>query len=53
MSFVCRKVAHGLGVIIKARQLLQNESLVSLCYSFTYPFLIYCNQVVDLPAKHT
>ena len=45
VSFVCRKVARGLGVIIKARKVLQKESLISLYYSFIYPYLIYCNQI--------
>ena len=45
MSFVCRKVARGLGVIIKARKVLQKGSLISLYYSFKYPYLIYCNQI--------
>ena len=45
VSFVCRKVGRGLGVIIKARKVLQNESLKNLYYSFIYPYLIYCNQV--------
>ena len=45
VSFVCRKVARGLGVIIKARKVLRNESLKNLYYSFIYPYLIYCNQV--------
>ena len=40
VSFVCRKVARGLRVIIKARKVLQNESLISLYYSFIYPYLI-------------
>ena len=45
MSFVCRKVARGLGIIIKARKVPRNESLKNLCYSFIYPYFIYCNQV--------
>ena len=45
VSFVCRKGARGLGVIIKARKVLRNESLKNLCYSFIYPYLIYWNQV--------
>ena len=45
VSFVCRKVARGLGVIIKAREVLQKGSLISLYYSFIYPYLIYCNQI--------
>ena len=45
MSFVCRKVARGLGVIIKARTVLQKGSLISLYYSFIYPYMLYCNQI--------
>ena len=45
VSFVCRKVARGLRVIIKARKVLQKESLTSLYYSFIYPYLIYCNHI--------
>ena len=30
VSFVCRKIARGLGVIIKARKVLQKGSLISL-----------------------
>ena len=44
ISFVCRKVARGIGVIIKARKILHNESLKCLYYSFIYPYMIYCNQ---------
>ena len=33
------------GVIIKARKVLQKGSLISLYYSFIYPYLIYCNQI--------
>ena len=45
ISFMCRKVARGIGVIIKARKVLYNESLKCLYYSFIYPYMIYCNRV--------
>ena len=45
ISFVCRKVARGIGVIIKARKVLHSESMKCLYYSFIYPYMIYCNQV--------
>ena len=44
-SFVCRKVAHGIGVVIKAKKVLRSESLKCLYYSFIYPYMISCNQV--------
>ena len=37
ISFVCRKVAHGIGVLIKAGKVLRIESLKCLYYSFIYP----------------
>ena len=42
---MCRKVARGIGVIIKARKVLHSESMKCLYYSFIYPYMIYCNQV--------
>ena len=44
-SFVCRKVACGIGVIIKARKVLHSESMKCVYYSFIYPYMIYCSQV--------
>ena len=45
ISFVCREVARGIGVIIKVREVLHSESMKCLYYSFIYPYMIYCNQV--------
>ena len=45
ISFVCRKVARGIEVIIKARKVLHSKSMKCLFYSFIYPYMIYCNQV--------
>ena len=51
VSFACRKVARGLGVIIKTRKVLQKGSLISLYYSFIYHYLIYCNQILGPACK--
>ena len=45
---MCRKVAHGIGVIIKARKAFHSESAKCLVSSFIYPYMMYCNQVWDL-----
>ena len=45
ISFVWRKVARGIGVLIKVRKVLHSESMKCLYYSFIYPYMIYCNQV--------
>ena len=42
---VSGKIARGLGMIIKARKYLNKAALMSLYYSFIYPYLTYCNQI--------
>ena len=39
------KIARGIGVIIKARKYLNKDTLLSIYYSFIYPYLTSCNQV--------
>ena len=43
--YISGKLAKGTGVILKARKYLMKETLISLYYSFVYPYLIYCNHV--------
>ena len=45
ISHISGKVARGLGVILKARRVLNSNSLKTLYFSFIYPFFIYCNHV--------
>ena len=45
ISYICGKIAKGIGIIIKARKLFDQETLVTLYYSFIYPYLQYCNHV--------
>ena len=44
-NYICGKIARGIGIIIKARKLLDRETLITLYYSFIYPYLQYCNHV--------
>ena len=44
-SYISCKVAKGIGIIIKLRKILNNESLQSLYYAFVYPYMMYCNPV--------
>ena len=43
INSISRKIAKGIGIIMKARKLLDKESLVTLYHSFIYPYLCYCN----------
>ena len=45
ISYITGKIAKGVGVITKARKLLDKETLVTLYYTFIYPYLCYCNHV--------
>ena len=43
--YITGKIAKGIGVITKARKLLDKNSLIILYYTFIYPYLCYCNHV--------
>ena len=36
------KVAKGLGIVYKAKKVLQQSTLLTLYYSFIYPYITYC-----------
>ena len=45
VTHVASKVSRGLGVIIKARNYLNTKGLITLYYTFVYPYLTYCNHI--------
>ena len=45
IAHVSSKVAKGIGILCKARRVLNRDSLITLYYSFIYPHLSYCNQI--------
>ena len=45
VNYISTKIANGIGILIKARFCLSKETLVSLYYTFIYPYLTYCNSV--------
>ena len=45
VNHISTKIAKGIGILIKARFCLNRETLVSLYYTFIYPYLTYCNSV--------
>ena len=51
ITYISGKIARGIGIILKARKYLLKESLISLYYSFIYPYMIYCNHVWGLACK--
>ena len=45
VQYVKIKISKGIGVIARSRKILQKSSLISLYYSFIYPYLSYCVEV--------
>ena len=43
--YVKCKISKGIGIISKARKVFQKSTLVTLYYSFIYPYLSYCIEV--------
>ena len=42
IAYVKNKISKSIGIIYKARSVLSKTSLVSLYYSYVYPYLTYC-----------
>ena len=45
ITYIGHKISRGIGMIVKARKVLNSSALIVLYYSFIYPYLIYCNHV--------
>ena len=45
ISYISGNVSRGIGVIVRARRVLNSDALLTLYYSFIYPFFTYCNHV--------
>jgi len=45
IQLVKSKIAKGIGVICKARKVLDEKTLITLYYSMIYPYLTYCVEV--------
>ena len=51
IAYISGKITRGIGIILTARKYLLKESLISLYYSFIYPYMIYYNPVWGLACK--
>ena len=45
ISYIAGKIARGIGILIKARKCFTHECMITLYYSFVFPYLIYCNNI--------
>ena len=45
IAFIAGKISRGMGMVIKGRNFLNKEGLITVYYSFIYPYLIHCNHI--------
>ena len=45
IEYTCKKISKCIGILSKARKKLHKSSLLTLYYSFAFPYFIYCNHV--------
>ena len=45
ISYIQNKISKGMGIILKARQVLKKKVLLQLYHSFVTPYLIYCLEI--------
>ena len=45
ISYLKRKISKGIGILCKLRKCFSSSTLLTLYYSFIYPYLLYCIEV--------
>ena len=45
IQYIKKKMSKGIGILHKAKKILQKESLLTLYNCFIYPYIIYCIEV--------
>ena len=45
VAYVSGKMSRSMGILIKARNCLNKHAMMTLYYSFIYPYMTYCNNV--------
>ena len=43
--YISKKIAKGIGILLKSRKVFDNDTLLSLYHTFVYPYLHYCIHV--------
>jgi hypothetical protein len=45
VNHIKKKISKGIGILCRARKVLQMKTLLTLYYSFIYPHIVYCIEV--------
>ena len=51
MQFIKKKISKGLGILCNAKRVLKLQTLLISCYSFIYPFMLYCIEIWGSASK--
>jgi hypothetical protein len=51
IAYTAKQIAKSIGILSKAKQFLNNKTLLQLYYSFVYPYLIYSNIIWAMRLK--
>ena len=49
IHYIAGKLSRRIDLVAKARELLNSDALITLYYSFIYPYLCHCNHVWGAP----
>ena len=45
ISYIAGKISRGIGILIKARKYINHGCMITMYYSFIFPYLIYRNSI--------
>ena len=51
IQFIKTKISKGLGILCKAKRVLKLPTLLTLYYSFIYPYMLYCIEIWGSASK--
>ena len=51
VQHIRKKISKGIGILYKTKDYLKSDTLLTLYYSFVYPYLIYCIEVWGATTK--
>ena len=53
ITYIKNKVARGIGIIRKAKKILNKKALLNLYHALIFPCLIYCVEIWGCAKRHT
>ena len=51
IMYISKKIAKGIGILLKSRKVFDNDTLLSLYHTFVYPYLHYCINIIIQTAQ--